>query len=179
MAENFNDIFDGYETNLQKACALIEWQKQEIETLMCFVKSFGLAAKKLKEEKDALTIEIFEKVDDVLWKHKRNGRFNNDSIHHEITELKKKYVPGGEAARFIELPCKIGETVYCISTPCGGCPRFEEPMREEFIESCRKCTLAEIVEVSFDYDMIPEVGETVFFDRAAAEKALEAWNGKG
>lgn len=83
-----------------------------------------------------------------------------------------------EAARFIELPCKIGETVYCISTSCGGCPCFNEPMREEFIETCRKCTLAEIVEMSFDYDMIPEVGEMVFFDRAAAEKALEAWNGK-
>lgn len=30
---NYNDIFEGYENNLDKAVALIEWQKQEIERL--------------------------------------------------------------------------------------------------------------------------------------------------
>jgi hypothetical protein len=32
MAEESNDIFEGYENDLQKAVALIEWQKTEIES---------------------------------------------------------------------------------------------------------------------------------------------------
>ena len=68
---------------------------------------------------------------------------------------------------------KIGETVYCIAQPCGGCACFNEPMKEEFIEMCRKCDKYEIIECDFDYDLIPEFGKTVFNDREAAEEVLK------
>ena len=48
-------------------------------------------------------------------------------------------------------------------------------MTEEYIERCRACEKAEIAEMAFDYEMIPEVGESVFFDRARAEEALKQW----
>ena len=83
-----------------------------------------------------------------------------------------------EASRFIELPGRIGATVYCILTPCGGCPAFNEPMTEEYIERCRACEKAEIAEMAFDYEMIPEVGKSVFFDRARAEEELAIWHKK-
>lgn len=51
MAEEFNDIFEGYENDLQKAVALIEWQKTEIESLTINLNAIGLAAKRLAEER--------------------------------------------------------------------------------------------------------------------------------
>ena len=68
---------------------------------------------------------------------------------------------------------KIGETVYCVAQPCGGCPCYNEPMKEEFIEMCRKCDKYEVIECDFDYDLIPEFGKTVFNDPETAEKVLE------
>lgn len=68
---------------------------------------------------------------------------------------------------------KIGEKVFCIAQPCGGCPCYNEPMKEEFIEMCRKCDKYEVIECDFDYDLIPEFGKTVFNDREAAVKVLE------
>ena len=49
--ENYDDIFAGYENNLEKAVALIEWQKQEIEGLTIRMNAFGLAIKRLAEER--------------------------------------------------------------------------------------------------------------------------------
>ena len=50
--ENYDDIFAGYENDLNKAVALIEWQKQEIESLTIRMNAFGLAIKSLAEERD-------------------------------------------------------------------------------------------------------------------------------
>ena len=51
MTEEFDDIFEGYENDLQKAVALVEWQKSQIERLTVNMNAFGLAAKRLAEEK--------------------------------------------------------------------------------------------------------------------------------
>ena len=58
MAEDFKDIFDGYENNPAIALALIEWQRQEIESLTVNMNALGLAAKRLAEEKEALEKEV-------------------------------------------------------------------------------------------------------------------------
>lgn len=50
--ENYDDMFAGYENDLNKAVALIEWQKQEIESLTIRMNAFGLAIKSLAEERD-------------------------------------------------------------------------------------------------------------------------------
>lgn len=78
-----------------------------------------------------------------------------------------------DKSKFIELPCKVGDKVWCIGTPCGGCECYNEIMKEEFIEKCRKCEKAEIIECKFDYDLIGEFGKTVFLTREAAETALK------
>ena len=73
----------------------------------------------------------------------------------------------------IVLPCAIDTDVWCLSTPCGGCPCFNEPMKEEFIEECRKCGLWEVIQCKFDYELISELGETVFLTREQAEEKLK------
>lgn len=97
----------------------------------------------------------------------------DDGVYQDGVE--KECATFHDKERFIELPGRIGATVYCILTPCGGCPAFNEPMTEEYIERCRACEKAEIAEMEFDYEMIPEVGKSVFFDRARAEEALKQW----
>ena len=49
--ENYDDMFAGYENDLNKAVALIEWQKQEIESLTIRMNAFDLAIKSLAEER--------------------------------------------------------------------------------------------------------------------------------
>lgn len=68
---------------------------------------------------------------------------------------------------------KLGELVYCLAQPCGGCSCFNEPMTEEFIKECRNCKKWEVIECKFDYDLIPEFGKTVFTAREAAKTKLK------
>ena len=72
----------------------------------------------------------------------------------------------------IVLPCKVVDTVYGIAQPCGGCKAFNEVMTEEYLKMCQKCDRFEIIEVKFDYELIPEWGKTVFLTKEQAEKAL-------
>lgn len=37
-------------------------------------------------------------------------------------------------------PCKVGDTVYGIAQPCGGCKAFNEVMTEEYLKMCQKRT---------------------------------------
>ena len=69
-------------------------------------------------------------------------------------------------------PVKIGQKVYAIATPCGGC-KYNNLSFEETLKSCRDCQKREIIECEFDYDLLHEFGETVFPTRAEAEKKLE------
>ena len=70
-------------------------------------------------------------------------------------------------------PCKVGDKVYCIGTPCGGCKYFNEPLTEEGIEICKACKKREIIECGLEFDLINEFGKTVFLTKEEAEKALE------
>ena len=72
----------------------------------------------------------------------------------------------------IVLPLEIGDTVYCLAQPCGGCNSYDEPLTEASIEQCRKCDLWEVIQCGFDYDLIPEYGKLVFSTKEEAEKAL-------
>lgn len=49
--ENYDDMFAGYENDLNKAVALIECQKQEIVSLTIINKAYGLAVKRLAAER--------------------------------------------------------------------------------------------------------------------------------
>ena len=76
------------------------------------------------------------------------------------------------ANNVLVLPHAIGEKVWCLGQPCGGCECFNEPMTEEFIERCRKCDKWEICECEFDYELIPEWGKYVFPTKVLAKEAL-------
>lgn len=73
---------------------------------------------------------------------------------------------------YIKIPCRVGTRVYGIATPCGGCKYYNEPMKEEFIETCRMCRKREIIEIGFDNECIDEFGKTVFLSKKEAEAAL-------
>ena len=103
-----------------------------------------------------------------------------DCVHYEVCNIFGDEVLGNlcvyfkDKSKFIELPCKVGDIVWCIGTPCGGCECYNEVMKEEFIEKCRKCAKVEIIECKFDYELIEEFGKTVFLTKEEAEQALRS-----
>ena len=79
MEKEFNDIFTGYENDLQKAVALVEWQKSEIESLNISLKTFSLALENLEKERHEVAIEIFARV--------RKAFYDVSSVtHNELTK---------------------------------------------------------------------------------------------
>lgn len=101
MEEEFNDIFTGYENDLQKAVALVEWQKSEIKSLKIYLNTFSLALKNLEKERHQVASEIFEEIEKILHCHgitiglvfdEGNGAdVAIGRIEKMIAELKKKY----------------------------------------------------------------------------------------
>lgn len=104
-------------------------------------------------------IELLEKADETVI---------GFSIDGDIGILADHLLANG----VIVPPVKVGDTVYGIAQPCGGCKAFNEVMTEEYLKMCQKCDQFEIIEVAFDYELIPEWGKTVFLTREEAEKAL-------
>lgn len=72
-----------------------------------------------------------------------------------------------DKSRFVELPCKVGDTVYCFA-PCfdtGHHPKLKVVLKE--IVELK--TIATVFGLNFDIDSI---GKTIFLTREEAEKAL-------
>lgn len=106
MEEEYNDIFTGYENDLQKAVALVKWQKSEIERLNIYLNTFGLALKNLEKERREVAREIFEEIEKIIDEKYNHYVFGNndldsieqdaiinfsDSISECFTQLKNKY----------------------------------------------------------------------------------------
>lgn len=101
--------------------------------------------------------------------------FHKDACMHLIDTRHEELVSCehfADKGKTILLPVEIGTKVWGIAQPCGGCPCYNEPMTEQFMEECRNCKQYEIGELSFDYDIIPEFGEFVF---ASKEEAVTKW----
>ena len=96
-------------------------------------------------------------------------RFNSKTDVRSYIDVEADYLLQNNV---LILPHALGEKVWCLGQPCGGCECFNEPMTEEFIERCRKCDKWEIGECEFDYELIPEWGESVFPTKEQAEEAL-------
>lgn len=92
----------------------------------------------------------------------RLAAYENTGLMPEQIEALKKIADANEAGRLIELPCKIGDTIYMIITkrPKINFPEFS------FIKTTRM-TQTNCFRVSQDY------GKTVFLTRKEAEAALE------
>ena len=78
-----------------------------------------------------------------------------------VSEL-KQYRELEEQGKLLSLPCKIGGTVYVIMN-----------QRDNFSDALYKIVTAAF----FRYDMIKDVGITVFLTREEAEEALENLSG--
>lgn len=82
-----------------------------------------------------------------------------------------------DKSRFVELPCKVGDTVYWVREKCsvphpvcphnGGIGVTRCKLNDE-----KKC-LAHIREIEFGFGSLPNIGKTVFLSREEAEKKLE------
>lgn len=72
-----------------------------------------------------------------------------------------------DKSRFVELPCKVGDTVYCFA-PC-----FDEIHNSKLkvveAEILEVRTIATVLGLNFDVD---KIGKTVFLTKEEAEKAL-------
>lgn len=75
--------------------------------------------------------------------------------------------------RVIVLPAEIKSKVWGVLSPCGGCECYNEPMKEEYIERCKKCEKLEVQELEFDYELIPEWGKNVFSTRKEASEEIK------
>lgn len=72
-----------------------------------------------------------------------------------------------DKSRFVELPCKVGDIVYCFA-PCFDTDHHPKlkVVEKEIIELK---TIATVFGLNFDIDSI---GKTIFLTREEAEKAL-------
>ena len=72
-----------------------------------------------------------------------------------------------DKSSFVELPCKVGDTVYCFA-PCFGTDHYPKlkVVEKEIVELK---TIATVFGLNFDIDSI---GKTIFLTREEAEKAL-------
>lgn len=107
---NYNDIFEGYENNLDKAVALIEWQKQEIESLTIRMNAYGLAVKRLAEERGKYFL------------HKENGE-----VVPLVKQSEGEWISNCQTDEFICSLCGAIAPVDCLK---------EEFYKSKFCPNC-------------------------------------------
>ena len=88
------------------------------------------------------------------------------SVREYLKEL-QHYKDLEEQGRLIELPCKVGDTVYLVH-------RY----REETRLICNNVPECEIVPMSFDLILFDSFGKTVFLTKEEAEAKLKELKGE-
>ena len=81
----------------------------------------------------------------------------------QATQKLAEYETAEEEGRLVVLPCKVGDAVYKIIY-----------QRDNFDDQ----PYSIITTVNFKYEMIDQIGKTVFLTREEAEKALKEMEGK-
>ena len=92
----------------------------------------------------------------------------------------KEYKQLKEQERLVELPCKVGDTVYVKLASYCNLPYAEAEVRDfTYFTSCGFCAV--VTSKHFDKHSIPftEFGKTVFLTREEAEQALKQMGGVG
>ena len=109
-----------------------------------------------------------------------------DCMHEEVCNIfssdlnedsAEKCVCFKDRNLFVELPCKIGDTVY-VKMQFGGYAEAEVRDYSYFI-SCGFCVV--VTSTKFDKQHIPfsEFGKIIFFTREEAERALKERENNG
>ena len=95
--------------------------------------------------------------------------YDNGIAANNVEELCQKFK---DRNRSVELPCKVGDTVY-VKMQFGGYAEAEVRDYSYFI-SCGFCVV--VTSIKFDKQNIPfsEFGKTVFLTREEAERALNS-----
>lgn len=88
-----------------------------------------------------------------------NGRFaaNTGITYWDIVNRLADYEDAEEQGLLVRLPCKVGDTYYCIIRQCGSARVEETKLRYQYIETA-----------------IRGLGEWAFSTREEAEAALAA-----
>lgn len=124
----------------------------------------------------------------------------NNCIHYEVCEgwqvdERRETLANGctdfkDKSKYIELPCKVGDTVYCLDTlvdkdKCDKCPFYYEggmgdyPACEKSITGSRS---AECIEIKEEIGTLKDIlwwmfrndfGKTVFLTKSEAEQKLK------
>ena len=95
------------------------------------------------------------------------SKTDNAEIYNRLAELENKI----EQGKLIELPCKVGDTVYLVYSFSGIC----EWEVDEIVIMSRNLRLRLTHKGTKDYNfaLLSEKGETLFFTREEAEKRLK------
>lgn len=131
--------------------------------------------------KDCLHCEVCEK---------KHYHYANNKYRCNIDFIEKVCVFFKDKSKSIELPCKVGDTVYCLDTlvdkdKCDKCPFYYEggmgdyPACEKSITGSRS---AECIEIKEEIGTLKDIlwwmfrndfGKTVFLTKSEAEQKLK------
>lgn len=76
------------------------------------------------------------------------------------------------ANNIVKLPARIGQQVWGVFTPCGGCELSTDDSR------CVVCERAFADKILFDWEMVPAWGKDVFATEEAARAAAKKRRGE-
>ena len=94
-----------------------------------------------------------------------------EKVVNRLSELEHKI----ENGTLIELPCKVGDTVYKVYGKCGGngCPYNGNNGQWRCHYKGKERCKAFIDECNFSYVMLNEIGKNIFVTKEAAEARLK------
>lgn len=120
-----------------------------------------------------------------------HNNFKNIDLNEEMTD-EHCCVYFKDKSRFVEFPCKAGETVYCLddivdNELCADCEHYYEggmgyyPSCQKTRYGFRSAKCIEIIEIVADNDFVlkyyNEFGEKIFLTKEEAEAKLNELNG--
>ncbi len=118
--------------------------KMEVADKLYAYEDTGLSPEEVQRLKERIGDDKIDKLEETI-----------DNLRFQLSVYKQKLADG----RIIELPCKIGDTVYELSYHhCCTCPDWD---------------FYSIDKGRFCLDMLNEVNKTVFLTREEAEQALK------
>ena len=117
---------------------------------------------------------------------KKDGKCEDCSLKH-IYENIEHYAKLHEENRLIELPCKVGDTVYMIQKRYTKCSKHQERRDEYNCQGCEELVCDSHIEhyiqplnsapIDWIVRMDNQFGETVFLTKEEAERKLAELEG--
>lgn len=120
-------------------------------------------------------MEALEAIDNAAVAYIEGGPYENDlpglELAMEIDRLSRDFVQANRDGRCVVLPCKIGETLWCIN----NYGEVEETVAVGFLIEKESVCIYYREKMSSEYYNAP-IGKVLFLTREAAEEALKGEN---